>query len=149
MRNLQEQVKKAFCYQKFFWPFTVWINCSSDLRNIANSWPSASNFKSFSRSLVQFFLKVVQNNFDNKIPFFVKDFSPIWSGDGFVLRQEFLLKKNLNQKQQKKPANSAASSQKPLRYQGRRNVKNFGGTSQLVGHNLPTPTPWLEKGEFD
>ena len=28
MRNLQEQVKKAFCYQKFFWPFTVWINCS-------------------------------------------------------------------------------------------------------------------------
>ena len=28
MRNLQEQVKKAFCYQKLFWPFTVWINCS-------------------------------------------------------------------------------------------------------------------------
>ena len=27
MRNLQEQVKKAFCYQNFFWPFTVWINC--------------------------------------------------------------------------------------------------------------------------
>ena len=24
MRNLQEQVKKAFCYQKFFWPNTVW-----------------------------------------------------------------------------------------------------------------------------
>ena len=32
MRNLQEQVKKAFCYQKLFWPFTVWINCSSDLK---------------------------------------------------------------------------------------------------------------------
>ena len=31
-RNLQEQVKKAFCYQKLFWPFTVWINCSSDLK---------------------------------------------------------------------------------------------------------------------
>ena len=31
MRNLQEQVKKAFCYQKIFWPFTVWINCFSDL----------------------------------------------------------------------------------------------------------------------
>ena len=62
--------------------------------------------------------------------------------------KSFFWKKNLNQKQQKKPANSAASSQKPLRYQGRRNVKTFGGISQLVGHNLPTPTPWLEKGEF-
>ena len=66
MRNLQEQVKKAFCYQKLFWPFTVWINCSSDL--FANSQPSASNFKSFSRSLEHFFLTVGQNNFGNKIP---------------------------------------------------------------------------------
>ena len=48
VRNLQEQVKKALCYQKLFWPFTVWINRSSDLKNFANSWPSASNFKSFS-----------------------------------------------------------------------------------------------------
>ena len=56
LRNLQEQVKKAFCYQKLFWPFTVWINCPSDL-------------KSFSRSLEQFFLTVGQNNFGNKIPF--------------------------------------------------------------------------------
>ena len=55
MRNLQEQVKKAFCYQKLFWPFTVWINCCSDLKNFANSRPSASNFKSFSRSLEQIF----------------------------------------------------------------------------------------------
>ena len=23
LRNLQEQVKRAFCYHKFFWPFTV------------------------------------------------------------------------------------------------------------------------------
>ena len=69
MRNLQEQVKKAFCYQKLFWPFTVWINCSSDLKNFANSRPSASNFKSFSQSLEQFFLTVGQNNFGNKIPF--------------------------------------------------------------------------------
>jgi hypothetical protein len=30
LRNLQEQVKKAFCYQKLFWSFTVWIDCSSD-----------------------------------------------------------------------------------------------------------------------
>ena len=47
LRNLQEQVKKAFCYQKLFWPFTVWINCSSDLKNFENSRLSASNFKSF------------------------------------------------------------------------------------------------------
>ena len=69
MRNLQEQVKKAFCYHKFFWPFTVWLNCSSDLKNFANSRPSASNFKSISRSLEQSFLTVGQNNFGNKIPF--------------------------------------------------------------------------------
>ena len=63
IRNLQEQVKKAFCYQKLFWPFAVWINCSSDLKNFANSQPSASNIKSFSQSLEQFFLTVGQNNF--------------------------------------------------------------------------------------
>ena len=68
LRNLQEQVKQAFCYQKLFWPFTVWINCSNDLKNFANSRPSASNFKSFSRSLEQFFLTVGQNNVSNKIP---------------------------------------------------------------------------------
>ena len=45
LRNLWEQVKKAVCYQKLFCPFTVWINCFSDLKNFANSWPSASNFK--------------------------------------------------------------------------------------------------------
>ena len=63
----KEQVKKAFCYQKLFWPFTVWINCSSDLIIFANSRPSASNFKIFSRSPEQFFLTVGQNNFGNKI----------------------------------------------------------------------------------
>ena len=72
LRNLQEQVRKAFCYQKLFWPFTVWINCSSDLKNFANSRPSASNLKSFSLSLDQFFLTVGQNNFGNKIPFLLK-----------------------------------------------------------------------------
>ena len=69
LRNLQEQVKKAFCYQKLFWPFTVWINYSSNLKNLANSRPSALNFKSFSRSLKQLFLTVGQNNFGNKILF--------------------------------------------------------------------------------
>ena len=51
-------------------PFTVWIDCSSDLKMFENFRPSASNFKSFSRSLQQFFLTVRQNNFGNKIPFF-------------------------------------------------------------------------------
>ena len=61
------KLKKAFCYKKLFWPNTVWINCSSDLKMCANSRPSASNFKSFSRSLEQFFLTVGRNNFCNKI----------------------------------------------------------------------------------
>ena len=69
MRNIQKQVKKAFCYQRLFWPFTVWINCSSDFKLFATSLPSASNFKSFSRSLEQFFLAVGRNNFGNKVPF--------------------------------------------------------------------------------
>ena len=44
LRNLQEQVKKALCYQKLFWPFTVWINCSCDLKFFENSRTSESNF---------------------------------------------------------------------------------------------------------
>ena len=68
LRNLQKKVKKAFCYQKLFWPSTVWINCSSDLKIFENSRPSASNFKSYSRSLENFFLKMGQNNFGDKIP---------------------------------------------------------------------------------
>ena len=44
------------------------MNCSSDLKNHVNSGPSALNFKSFSRSLEQFFLTVGQNNLGNKIP---------------------------------------------------------------------------------
>jgi hypothetical protein len=71
LRNLQEQVKKSYCYQKLFWPFTVWINFSSNLKNFANSRPSALNFKSFSQPVEQFFLTVVgKNNLNNKIPFF-------------------------------------------------------------------------------
>ena len=68
LRNLQKQGKKAICYHKWFWPFTVLTNCSCDLKTLADSWPSASNFKHFSRSLEQFFLTVGQNNFGNKIP---------------------------------------------------------------------------------
>ena len=68
IRNLQEPVKKAFCYPKLLWPFAVWINCSSDLKNFANSWPLVSNFNFFSQSQQQLFLTVDQNNFGNKIP---------------------------------------------------------------------------------
>ena len=46
----------------------------SVLKNFANSLPSASNFKSFSRPLEQFFLTGGKNNFGNKIPFVSKDF---------------------------------------------------------------------------
>ena len=36
LRNLQEQLKKHSVTQKLFWPFTVWINCSSDIKNFTN-----------------------------------------------------------------------------------------------------------------
>ena len=65
------KLKKHSVTKKMFWPFTAWTNCSSDLKIFANSRPSASSFKSFSRSLEQFFLTVGQNNFANKIPFFI------------------------------------------------------------------------------
>ena len=74
MRNVQEKFKKAFFYQKLFWPFTARINCSSDLKNFANSQPSVSNFISFSWSLEIFLHTVGQNNFGNKIPFLMLTF---------------------------------------------------------------------------
>ena len=58
---------KGILFQKL-WPFTVPINCSSDLKNVANSRPSVSNFKGFPRSREQFFLTVGEDNFGNKIP---------------------------------------------------------------------------------
>ena len=53
---------------KLIWPIIVWVNCCSDLKIFANSWPSVSNFKSSSQSLEHFILKVGQNHFGNKIP---------------------------------------------------------------------------------
>jgi hypothetical protein len=70
MRNLQEQVKKAFCYQ----------NCSDlsllekiilvilIILRILSFQPQISTV--FSRSVEQVFLTVGQNNFGNKIPLF-------------------------------------------------------------------------------
>ena len=45
LRNLQEQFQKALCYQKLFWPFTVWRNCSSDLKIFINSKLTSPSFK--------------------------------------------------------------------------------------------------------
>ena len=69
LRNLQEQVRKAFCLKNFndLLLFEL-IVLNSNLKMFANSRPSASNFKRFSQSLEQFFLIVGQNNFGNKIP---------------------------------------------------------------------------------
>ena len=61
-------LKKHSVTKKLFWPFTLRTNCSIDLKIVANSRLLASNFKSFSRPLEQFFLTVAQNNFGNKTP---------------------------------------------------------------------------------
>ena len=65
MRNLQEQARKAFCYQKLFWPFTIQTNFSIPMISqvFVNSRPSTTNFIS---SIEQCFPTVRQNNFDNK-----------------------------------------------------------------------------------
>ena len=67
LRNLQEQVKKAFCYQKLFWPFTaVQIVLVISFLQILGIRPRFSKV-----SLDQynnFYLTVGQNNFGNKIP---------------------------------------------------------------------------------
>ena len=116
MRNLQEEhVKKAFCYQRLFWPFTVWINCSSDLKNFANSWPSVFNFNSFSWSLEQFFLTVGQNNFGNKIQFFalvwtLQAWKSTKSSNGAVLMMTYNFQKDCS------PSSSAKC---------KRNIKRF------------------------
>ena len=72
-----------------FWPFTVWINCSSDLKFLAFS----LEFKKISRSLEQFFLTVCQNNFDNKIPFNIEK-KVKWKKKQLVKRKK--VTKNVN-----------------------------------------------------
>ena len=60
MRNLQEQLKKAFCNTK---------NCSSDRKKNCNLRLKAENLQKNSLSLEHLFLTVDKNNFSNKIPF--------------------------------------------------------------------------------
>ena len=89
MRNLKEQVKKTFCYQKLFWPFTVWVNCSSNLKIFANSWPSSSNFKSFFSITRTIFSPLGQKTFGNKIP--MNNVLPFLSfGIFFFIKDSFL-----------------------------------------------------------
>ena len=59
---------KSILLPKIVPTFTVWINCSSDLKTFENSRLKAENFKSFSQSIEQFFLTVGQKNFGNIIP---------------------------------------------------------------------------------
>ena len=67
LRNLQEQVKKTFWFQKLFRPFTVKIvQFISKIVIILELQSRIS--KVFSQSLEQFFLTVGQNNFGNEIP---------------------------------------------------------------------------------
>ena len=69
---------KNILFQKLYWPFTDRINYYSNLKNFANSCPSALNFKSFSRS--KFFLIVGQNSFGNKIAFLFFCFRSVAAG---------------------------------------------------------------------
>ena len=67
--GVQNKLKKYTVTKNCLTLLTIWLNCPSDLKNFANSRPSALNFKSFSRSLEQFLLTVGPNNFGNKLPF--------------------------------------------------------------------------------
>ena len=57
LRNLQKQVKNAFCFIIFFLPFTVLINCFTDLKNFASTFCPQHRIS-----------KVGQKIFRNKIP---------------------------------------------------------------------------------
>ena len=52
-----------YIFQKLFWPFTVQINCSSDLKKFSNSRSLASSFfRNFFFITRTIFLTVFQNN---------------------------------------------------------------------------------------
>ena len=64
MRNLQEQVKEALCYQKLFWTSAVVTNCSSDREQTFEG----REFSKFLRSLEQFIqTEKGQKNFGNRM----------------------------------------------------------------------------------
>ena len=60
MRNLQEQVKKTFCYQKLFWPFTVQTNCSKWSQNFCKLLASSLKFEDLAAEPSAIFTKKVK-----------------------------------------------------------------------------------------
>ena len=56
-------------------PFTVKINCSSNLKHFANHQLSASNFKRFSQSLEFFFSQQVRTSLETKYHFLYARYS--------------------------------------------------------------------------
>ena len=70
-KNLQEHVEEKFCYQKLFGPFNVQTNCTSDCEYLLKLEAKSREFARILRSLEHFFLRVGQNNFGNKVPFFI------------------------------------------------------------------------------
>ena len=86
MRNLLELTKNSILIQKLYKLFTVPINCSSYLKN---SWPSTSNFKSFSRSIEQFFLTVGQNNLVTMIFCYQNCSDLLWEKVVLVIEKNF------------------------------------------------------------
>ena len=88
LRSLQEQVTKAFCYQELFWPFTVWINCSSNLK-FCKFLAFILKFLKFFWSLEHFFLTVDQNNFGNEISFCLFHIFDFLFKHGFFLKTTY------------------------------------------------------------
>ena len=80
LRNLQEQVKKAFYYQKLFWPFTA----PFDREKLLKIESEGQEFVKFLRSLEQFFLTLAQTNFDDEIPFLFMLIPNFWFTKEFV-----------------------------------------------------------------
>ena len=79
LRNLQEQIKKVFCYQKLSWLFTVWI-----IQKFCKFSAFSLGILKFCSITRTFFLTVGQTNFGNKIPY-------PWMTDAFFLRIKFLI----------------------------------------------------------
>ena len=98
LRNLQEHVKKTFCYQKFIWPFIFPTNCSTDLffLQILGLQPRISKKKK-NWSLEHFFFFFLgQKNFGNKIPFveFCRIFWPSLIQKSSSRKQEIMTRKH-------------------------------------------------------
>ena len=100
LRNLQEQVKKAFCYQKLFWPSTVWRNCSSDLKNFEITRTICSKNKMSEQFLVtkcffKLFLEVLRSNKLEQLKFKLEKNIGIYKHAGKVRKKLFQAQKSI------------------------------------------------------